>query len=119
MILALVLAGCAAGHPRSGPAWNEPEPEYKEHYEPMSGPVELKPVQPPPPGQGGEVQTQWTICAKDSECTAVETDCCGFVAINREHWDDARAVLPYSTCDMLCPTNVQTACVEGRCEVVL
>jgi len=35
----------------------------------------------------------------------------------QHHWQDARAVLPYSTCDMLCPTNVPTSCRDGRCIV--
>jgi hypothetical protein len=114
---AALVWGCGAKQEQSGPAWNEPEPEYEDHYEPMDEPVVLEPVAAPPAGQVGEIEPEWLECEKDADCTTVETECCGYVAVHRDHWNDARAVLPYSTCDMLCPTNIRTACVEGICEV--
>lgn len=117
ILVTAVVLGCGAKKQQSGPAWNEPEPEYKDHYEPMTEPVVLQPVEAPPAGEVGQIEKKWTLCAKDSECTVVETECCGYLAVNREYWDEARAQLPYSACDMLCPTNVATACVDGVCEV--
>ncbi len=114
-----LLAACGPGIRQTGPAWSEPEPEYESHYAPLTGPVELEAVEPPQPGQGGDVLPQWTACEKDSDCVALETECCGFVAVHRDHWNDARAVLPYSACDMLCPSNVQVACASGECQVLL
>jgi hypothetical protein len=110
-----MLAACAGAAPQSGPAWNEPEPEHQSGYEPLTETVTLSAA--PPPEKVGEVKIdlKWLECATDGECMAVETECCRYLAVNKAHFADARAALPYSTCDMLCPTNIMTRCVDGRC----
>jgi hypothetical protein len=114
-VLSASLVSCAGAAPQSGPAWNEPEPEHQSGYDPLTKPVTLSST--PPPEKAGEVKIDlaWLACATDGECIVVETECCRYMAVNKAHFADARAALPYSSCDMLCPTNIMTRCVDGRC----
>ena len=112
---ACLLAACAGTKPQSGPAWNEPEPEHQTGYDPITKPVTLSNAAPPEKAGEVKIDLAWLECTTDGECMALETECCRYLAVNKAHFADARAALPYSTCDMLCPTNIVTSCVDGRC----
>lgn len=114
--LCVVCVACGGRKQAPGPAWNEPEPETG--YRPLEEPVTLSPTAAQP-GQEGEIRAEWVACASDADCVSLETHCCRYVAVSKKHFADARAVLPYSTCDMLCPGAVDTQCDGGTCVLVL